>query len=61
VLGAVFASFGSYASGASYVTGLMPALRVGIGVVAAGALLAHLLPGRRQTDPLLAASALEAA
>ena len=61
VLGAVFVSFGSYASGASYVTGLMPALRVGIGVVAAGALLAHLLPGRRQTDPLLAASALEAA
>ena len=61
VLGAVFASFGSYASGATFVAGLMPALRVGVGVVAAGALLAHLLPGRRRLDPLAAVAALEAA
>lgn len=48
VLGAVFASFGSYASKVSYVAGLLPALRVGIGVVAAGAVLAAMLPATRR-------------
>ncbi|HXZ82305.1 MAG TPA: DHA2 family efflux MFS transporter permease subunit [Acidimicrobiales bacterium] len=61
VLGAVFTSFGGYASVASFVTGLVPALCVGVGVVAAGAVLAHLLPGRRRPDPALATTALEAA
>ena len=48
VLGAVFASFGGYATGATYVAGLLPALRVGTAVVAAGALLSLALPRARR-------------
>jgi EmrB/QacA subfamily drug resistance transporter len=47
VLGAVFVSFGSYLSGADFVAGLLPAIAVGAGVVAAGAALALALPLRR--------------
>ena len=38
--------------GASYVAGLMPALRVGVAVVVVGAPLAHHLPARCRPDPL---------
>ncbi|MGA8297788.1 MAG: DHA2 family efflux MFS transporter permease subunit [Acidimicrobiales bacterium] len=57
VLGALFASFGSYASGLTYVAGLLPALRVGISVVAAGAILAAVLPRPARRE--LAESELE--
>ncbi|HWE68924.1 MAG TPA: MFS transporter [Acidimicrobiales bacterium] len=48
VLGAVFSSSGSYASGAAYVNGLKPAIAVGAGVVIIGAVTAMLVPGRRR-------------
>jgi hypothetical protein len=53
VLGGVFASFGSYAAGASYVAGLTPALRVGVAVVVVGAPLAHHLPAPCRPDAFL--------
>jgi MFS family permease len=46
-LGAVFSSHGGYASGQDYVSGLVPAVAVGAGVVAVGAVMALLLPSRR--------------
>ena len=46
VLASVFASYGSYGSPDSYVDGLVPAVSVGAVVVAVGAALALLLPGR---------------
>ncbi|NNH75288.1 DHA2 family efflux MFS transporter permease subunit [Nocardia uniformis] len=46
VLASVFASHGSYVSPQSYVDGLVPAVWVGAVVVASGALVALLLPGR---------------
>ena len=46
-LGAVFSSHGGYASGQDYVNGLVPAVAVGAVVVAVGAGVALLLPGRR--------------
>ncbi len=46
VLGAVFSSRGGYSSGAAYVSGLVPAVWVGVCVVGAGALVAFLLPRR---------------
>lgn len=46
VLSTVFSSHGSYASGQSYVNGLTPALWVGAAVLAAGAVLALMLPFR---------------
>ena len=46
VLASVFASYGSYASPDAYVDGMVPAVFVGAVVVAAGAVLALLLPGR---------------
>ncbi|HLX77284.1 MAG TPA: DHA2 family efflux MFS transporter permease subunit [Acidimicrobiales bacterium] len=61
VLGAVFASFGGYATRATYVAGLLPALRVGTGIVAAGALLAIALPRARRTVATNAEVGLEAA
>jgi MFS-type transporter involved in bile tolerance (Atg22 family) len=48
VLGAVFSSSGSYASGAAYVSGLKPAIAVGAGVVIIGAVTAMLVPARRR-------------
>lgn len=61
VLGAVFASFGSYANRLSFVAGLLPAMRVGIAVVAAGALLATALPGRARAETETPSYELEAA
>ncbi len=48
VLASVFASSGSYASPTEYVDGLVPAVWVGAAIVAVGAVLALLLPGRRR-------------
>jgi EmrB/QacA subfamily drug resistance transporter len=48
VLGAVFSSSGSYASGVAYVSGLKPAIAVGAVVVIIGAVTAMLVPGRRR-------------
>jgi MFS family permease len=48
VLASVFASSGSYATPAQYVDGLVPAVWVGAAVVAVGAWLSLLLPGRRR-------------
>jgi len=48
VLGAVFSSNGSYASGQDYVSGLVPAVAVGAAVVAVGALTALALPRRKR-------------
>lgn len=61
LLGAVFASFGGYATGATYVAGLLPALRVGTGVLAAGALLALSLPQTRSALKAEQGARLEAA
>jgi predicted MFS family arabinose efflux permease len=44
VLGTVFASHGSYGSPQAYVDGLVPAIWVGVGVLALGALIAAVLP-----------------
>ena len=52
VLAAVFAGYGSYASGAGYVDGLVPAVYVGAAVVALGALAALAIPGRRRAQGL---------
>jgi EmrB/QacA subfamily drug resistance transporter len=51
-LASIFSSFGGYASGPTFVDGLRPAVMVGAAVVAAGALIALLLPQR----PVLATS-----
>ena len=48
VLGAVFSSNGSYASGQAYVSGLVPAVAVGAAVVAVGAVTALALPRRKR-------------
>jgi EmrB/QacA subfamily drug resistance transporter len=57
VLGAVFSSSGSYASGTAYVSGLKPAIAVGAGVVIIGAVTAMLVPGRRRARAAEAAVA----
>ncbi len=46
VLASVFSANGSYATGQSFVDGMIPALRVGAVVVAAGAVVALALAGR---------------
>ena len=46
VLASVFASAGSYNSPAEYAAGLVPAVWTGAAIVAAGAVIAVLLPGR---------------
>ena len=46
VLASVFATYGSYVSGQSFVDGLIPAMRVGAVVVAFGAVVALALGGR---------------
>ncbi|GAA1661212.1 MFS transporter [Kribbella alba] len=48
VLASVFASSGSYETPARYIDGLVPAVWVGAAVVAVGAVVALLLPGRRR-------------
>jgi EmrB/QacA subfamily drug resistance transporter len=47
VLATIFSSSGSYASGAAFVDGLVPAIWVGAGIVALGALAALFIPRRR--------------
>ncbi len=59
VLGAVFSSSGSYASGAAYVSGLKPAIAVGAGVVIIGAVTAMLVPARRRARAAAAAGAAD--
>jgi EmrB/QacA subfamily drug resistance transporter len=54
MLGAVFASHGGYHSGQDYVNGMTPAVYVGAGVVALGALTALFVPGRRSRRAALA-------
>jgi MFS family permease len=49
VLAAVFSGAGGYASGATFVAGLVPAVAVGAAVVGVGALLAITLPSARRT------------
>jgi predicted MFS family arabinose efflux permease len=46
-LASVFSSYGGYASHQSFVSGLRPAVLVGAAIVAAGAVVALWLPGRR--------------
>ncbi|MGW6281851.1 MFS transporter [Kribbella sp. NPDC055071] len=48
VLASVFASAGSYDSPAQYAAGLVPAVWTGAGIVAVGAVVALLLPGRKR-------------
>ena len=48
VLAAVFARVGGYESGQAYVDGMNPALLIGAGVVALGALASFAIPGRRR-------------
>ena len=49
VLASVFATYGSYATGQTFVDGLVPAMRVGAAVVAIGAVAALALGGRIRT------------
>ncbi|TCC27530.1 DHA2 family efflux MFS transporter permease subunit [Kribbella speibonae] len=49
VLASVFASAGSYESPTQYAAGLVPAVWTGAAIVAAGALVALLLPGRARS------------
>jgi EmrB/QacA subfamily drug resistance transporter len=51
-LASIFSSFGGYASGQSFVDGMRPAVLVGAAIVAAGAIIALLLPKR----PVLSSS-----
>jgi EmrB/QacA subfamily drug resistance transporter len=48
VLASIFAHWGGYTSGASFVAGLTPAITVGGAVVLAGAVVAALIPARRR-------------
>ena len=48
VLGAIFSSHGSYATGQSYVNGMTVAVYAGAAVVAIGAITAMLVPSRRR-------------
>jgi EmrB/QacA subfamily drug resistance transporter len=55
ILAAVFAGSGSYASPEAFVDGVVPALWVGAGVLAAGAVIALMVPGRDATRRALVA------
>jgi len=50
VLAAVFAHAGGYESGQAFVAGMNPALLIGAGVVAVGALAAFLIPSRKRVQ-----------
>jgi MFS family permease len=54
VLATVFTSSGGFESPAAYVDGLVPAVWVGAAVLAAGALVALLVPGRRASAAAVA-------
>src|ERR1700719_4575953 len=58
VLGALFSAHGGYASGASFVSGLAPAVGAGAAAVAVGAIAALFLPGFRQAAPAGQAAAV---
>jgi EmrB/QacA subfamily drug resistance transporter len=47
VLASVFSSYGDYSSRAAFVEGIRPAVFVGAAIIAAGAVIASFLPGRR--------------
>jgi hypothetical protein len=49
VLASVFSSNGGYASRESFVDGIVPAVMVGAAIIAAGAVIASFLPGRKAT------------
>jgi hypothetical protein len=49
ILASVFASVGSYESPATYTAGIIPAVWTGAAIVAAGAVVALLLPGRKRS------------
>ncbi|HEV3034126.1 MAG TPA: MFS transporter [Solirubrobacteraceae bacterium] len=57
VLATVFTSHGSYASSHAFVAGLIPAMWVGAGVLAAGALIAAVLPFNTRTSATANAAA----
>ena len=64
VLASIFAAYGGYGSGQSFVDGLGPAVWVGAAVVGLGAILALTIPVRRrraQVEAIEAAPPLEAA
>ncbi|HST24812.1 MAG TPA: MFS transporter, partial [Gaiellaceae bacterium] len=48
VLASIFASYGGYGSGTSFVNGLSPAVWVGAALVGVGALVALTIPARRR-------------
>jgi EmrB/QacA subfamily drug resistance transporter len=50
VLASVFAHQGGYESGQAFVDGMNPAILIGAGVVALGALAAFLIPGKRRAQ-----------
>ncbi len=56
VLASVFSSAGSYASPASFVAGVRPALFVGTAVLAVGTIAALLIPGRRPASGVVTAA-----
>jgi EmrB/QacA subfamily drug resistance transporter len=61
VLATVFTSHGSYASPAAFVSGLVPAMWVGVAVLGAGSLLAALLPFSTRADAAAQLDAVPAA
>jgi MFS family permease len=56
VLASIFSHYGGYGSGQTFVNGLNPAIWVGAGVVALGALAAFAMPRRRRTQEVPAES-----
>jgi hypothetical protein len=47
----IFATYGSYASGDAFTDGLIPAVWVGAAIVAVGAVISLLVPGRKRKQP----------
>ena len=60
VLATVFSSHGSYASPQAYVNGLVPAMWVGVGVLALGAAIAAALPFATRSAAAVAGQPTEA-
>jgi EmrB/QacA subfamily drug resistance transporter len=59
VLASIFAHWGGYASGASFVAGLTPAVTVGGALVAVGALAAAFIPARKRVASAQPATRVE--
>jgi EmrB/QacA subfamily drug resistance transporter len=59
VLASIFAHWGGYTSGASFVAGLTPAITVGGAVVIVGAVVAALIPARRRAVSAEAESVID--